>query len=138
MKKPAKPKQTPRPGVEPGDEVFFHHEGQPTSGRVVCHGAHGCTIDHSGEKRRVYWSDVLGHKRRAQKQFEVLDRGDDGAIVRDKSGKARFVAGAVPEPDTRPDETEDDVSVVRQVVQECAPLKKSLPAGRPVLLFFRS
>ena len=138
MKKPAKPKQTPRPGVEPGDEVFFHHEGQPSSGRVVCHGAHGCTIDHSGEKRRVYWSDVLGHKRRAQKQFEVLDRGDDGAIVRDQSGRARFVSGAVPEPDTRPDETEDDVSVVRQAVQECAPLKKSLPAGRPVLLFFRS
>ena len=133
MKKPAKRKQTPRPGVEPGDEVFFHHDGQPSHGRVLCHGAHGCTIDHGGQQRRVYWSDVLGHKARANKQFEVLDRGDDGAIVRDQSGRTRFVAGDVPEPDTRPDETADDVSVVRQAVEKCAPLKKSLSAGRVVL-----
>lgn len=136
--KPKRQKQTPRPGVEPGDDVFFHHEGQPTSGRVVCHGAHGCTIDHGGEKRRVYWSDVLGHKARAQKQFEVLDRGDDGVIVRDQSGKRRFVAGEVPEPDTRPDESPGDVSEVRRAVKECAPLKKSLPAGAPVMLFYRA
>lgn len=134
--KPTKQQQTPRPGVEPGDEVFFHHEGQPASGRVLCHGAHGCTIDHAGEQRRVYWSDVLGHKTRARKKFDVVDRGEDGAIVRDGSGKQRFVAGEVPEPEApKPDASKQDMDDLERHVREAAPMAKALPAGR-VLFFF--
>lgn len=131
-----KPQQTPRPGVEPGDELYFHHAGQPVSGRVLCHGEHGCTIDHDGEHRKVYWSDVLGHKRRAQKKFEVVDEGEDGAIVKDGTGKSRFVAGPVPKPaPKKPGAKPKDMEELERHVREAAPIAKALPAGR-VLFFF--
>lgn len=136
-----KRKQTPRPGVDPGDEVYFRHADGPAYGTVVCHGKHGCTIDHDGKRRRVYWSDVLGHRRRGNVEFKIVDRGDDGAIVTDGTGRHRFVAGNLPEPDTRPDEGPDDYDAVRRAVEEATasvsrPMTKALPAGEPIYLFF--
>jgi hypothetical protein len=50
-----------RGGYDVDDEVFFTHaSGGPGSGRVVCHGQHGCTVDDAGGARhQVTWDRVL-------------------------------------------------------------------------------
>ena len=35
------------------DEVYFHHRGVPKSGKVLCTGKHGCTVDCGGEQHFV-------------------------------------------------------------------------------------
>ncbi len=79
-----------------GDEVYFHKGGQPAAGKVVCSGKHGCTVDHKGERHKVKWERVLGHKKRAERRYHVEDEGEDGMIVRDDTGKRHFV-GIPPE-----------------------------------------
>lgn len=76
----------------PGDEVYYHHQGQPRSAKVLSAGLHGCTVDHGGKPHKLKWDKVLGHKTRSNQQFKVEEHGEDGLIVRDKTGKRRFVA----------------------------------------------
>lgn len=83
----------------PGDEVFFHHQGEPRAGLVTAAGRHGCTISHKGETLQVPWKQVAGHKRRAKQPFKLLDAGDDGVIVADKTGRKRYIAAPRQAPD---------------------------------------
>lgn len=98
MKQPQRPQQTdqqaPRANLE--DEVFFHHETGPRSGKVVATGRHGCTVDHGGKHHKVKWEHVAGVKKRAQVRYRVLEKGEDGLIVQDHRGARRYV-GVPPE-----------------------------------------
>lgn len=88
-----KPQQQPEPrgDVEVGDHLYVHHGGQPCTGRVVCHGRHGVTVEVDGQQHRVKWDKVLGHKQRVPMKFEVLEHGEDGMLVRDHRGRQRFI-----------------------------------------------
>lgn len=108
----------PKPGVEVDDELYVHHGGQPCTGRVVCHGRHGVTVDIDGKPHKVPWDKVLGHKRRAALHGDVVDQGEDGMIVQDTRGRRRFIAV--------PNEAKDDPMVAKSFGQ------------RPVLLFMKA
>lgn len=75
----------------PGDEVFFHHQNEPKSGRVVSTGKHGCVVDAGGKQHKLKWEHVLGHKKHSDQQFKVEEHGADGLIVKDMAGKRRFI-----------------------------------------------
>lgn len=135
-KRPAK--QQRQPGVEAGDHVYFRLGDQHTHGKVVCHGEHGCHIDHEGGRSRVYWSDVLGHKERSAKAARVVDKGDDGFLMEDDKGRRRFIAGELPEPEPEPrEDTADDHAAIADQIKRATPMTKSIlpPGGR--LLFFK-
>jgi len=83
----------------PGDEVFFHHQGEPRAGTVKAAGRHGCTIEHDGQCLQVPWRQVAGHKRRTKQPFKIIDAGDDGVIVADKTGRKRYIAAPRQAPD---------------------------------------
>lgn len=92
--KPAKPGAAaaqPVPNAYAGDEIFFHKAGQPVSGKVLCTGQHGCTVEHDGKPHRIKWEHVAGHKKRAVQRYKVLEQGHDGMIVEDGTGKRRYV-----------------------------------------------
>lgn len=80
----------------PGDEVYFHHKGVPKAGKVLCTGVHGCTVEHEGEKHKLKWEHLAGHKSRAPQDYKVIDHGEDGLIVENQHGKRRFL-GIPPE-----------------------------------------
>lgn len=88
--------QAAGPRAHAGDEVFFHKGGRPVSGKVVCTGKHGCTVEHEGEHHKVKWEHVAGHKKRAVQRYHVLEQGEDGLIVQDASGARRYI-GIPPE-----------------------------------------
>lgn len=73
------------------DEIYFHKGGQPVSGKVLCAGKHGCTVEHGGQQHKVKWEHVAGHKKRAPQRYTVVEEGEDGHIVQDSSGKRRLV-----------------------------------------------
>ena len=79
-----------------GDEVFFQKGGRPVSGKVLCTGKHGCTVEHGGEQHKVRWEHLNGHKKRVPQRYHVVEQGEDGLIVRDQTGKHRYV-GIPPE-----------------------------------------
>lgn len=106
----------PKPGVEVDDHLYVHANGQPCTGKVVCHGRHGVTVAVGGKHHKVTWDKVLGHKRRVALQGDVVDQGEDGMIVQDRQGRRRYVA--IPN-----DATEDPM------------VAKSFQ--RPVLLFMK-
>lgn len=107
----------PKPGIEVDDHLYVHHQGQPCTGRVVCHGRHGVTVDVGGKHAKVTWDKVLGHKRRVALQGDVVDQGEDGMIVQDKSGRRRFIAV--------PNESTEDPMVAKSL-------------QRPTLLFMKA
>lgn len=74
-----------------GDEVYFHLNGEPVAGSVVSVGKHGCTIQHEKKHHKVKWEKISGHKKRVQQRYTVVERGEDGMIVADTSGKKRYV-----------------------------------------------
>lgn len=76
----------------PGDEVFFHHSGQPKCGKVLSTGKHGCTVEHDGKQHKLKWEHLAGHKKRAPQQYKVLDHGEDGMIVENQHGQRRFLS----------------------------------------------
>lgn len=80
----------------PGDEVYFHKAGTPVSGKVLCAGQHGCTVEHGGAQHKVKWEHIAGHKKRAVQRYRVLEEGSDGMIVADSTGTRRYV-GIPPE-----------------------------------------
>lgn len=119
MKHPKLPKSDEsqrRPGVEVGDHLYVHHQGNPCTGRVVAHGKHGVTVDIGGQQHRVKWDKVFGHKKRAPVRYSVVDQGEDGMIVEDHNGRRRFIGV--------PHEAKDDPMVTK--------------AQRPVLLFVKA
>ena len=118
--KPKKAKEPEQRGdVEVGDDLYVHHEGQPCTGKVVCHGRHGVTVSIGDKHHKVKWDRVLGHKQRIPQSYTVLDHGEDGMLVQDASGRRRFIA--------TPNDSKEDPMVA-----------KSMNARRPVLLFTKS
>lgn len=108
----------PRSDVEVGDHLYVHHQGQPCTGVVHAHGKHGVTVEVGGQRHQVKWDKVLGHKKRAQQRYNVIEQGEDGMLVEDAQGKRRFVA--------IPNEAKDDPMVAKSFGQ------------RPVLLFMKA
>lgn len=80
----------------PGDEVFFHHNGQPKCGKVLCVGKHGCTVEHGGKQHKIKWEYLAGHKTRAPQDYKVVEHGEDGVIVENQHGQRRYL-GIPPE-----------------------------------------
>lgn len=75
----------------PGDEVFFHHKGEPKVGKVLAVGRHGCTVEHEKTRHKLKWEHVAGHKSRAPQNYTVEHHGDDGMIVKNQHGQRRFI-----------------------------------------------
>lgn len=73
------------------DEVYFHHNGEPKSGKVLSAGKHGCVVDHQGTRHKLKWQHVAGHKSRAPQTYKVEEEGEAGLIVTDDKGKRRLV-----------------------------------------------
>lgn len=120
----------PLPGVVVGDEVYFRHHLGPTSGRVVCHGKHGATIEMAdGKQHKVKWQHVLAHKRRAAQSYQIEDEGEDGMIVVDAAGGRHFIG--------IPPEAREDRMVVKSMgggrrlvfLTKAAPASSGMPPG---------
>lgn len=79
-------------GAYVGDEVFFHHNGTPKSGKVIASGKHGCTVEHEGKHHKIKWGCLSGHKKRTKQSYTVDDLGEEGMIVRAADGSKRFVS----------------------------------------------
>lgn len=122
-----------RGDVEHGDELYLNHRGQPCTGRVLSHGQHGVTVDIGGQQHQVRWDGVMGHKRRVPLSFEVLEQGEDGMLVRDKSGRKRFIA--------LPDDARETGALVKALATVGANLQQGLNMtqnGREIILFFKA
>lgn len=75
-----------------GDEVFFHHNRMPKSGKVVAVGKHGCHVDDTdGVRHKLKWEHIAGHKKRAPQTYKVMEEGEDGLIVADGAGRRRLM-----------------------------------------------
>ena len=75
-----------------GDEIYFHHNGQPKTGKVVCHGKHGCQAkDCEGNLHKLKWDAIAGHKKRAVTSVKVLEDGEDAAIVENNYGHRQLL-----------------------------------------------
>jgi len=108
FKPPKPPKEpTPRPGVEVGDHLYVHHQGQPCTGLVKAHGRHGVTVEVDGQHHKVRWDKVLGHKRRAIQKYNVVDQGEDGILVEGAGGRRRYIA--------TPNESKEDPMVAKAI-----------------------
>jgi hypothetical protein len=118
-KAPGKTQKEPerRPGVEVGDELYVHHEGQPCTCRVAAHGKHGVTGEIDGAHHKITWDKVLGHKSRVAIRGQIIDQGEDGMLLQDQAGRRRYVA--------TPNEAKEDPLVIA----------KAFDPRRPVLLF---
>ncbi len=86
-----KPEPVANPDVCRGDHVYFQHPTGPHAAQVQAVGKHGITVHHAGKPHRVRWEHVLGHKSRAAQQYEVLEEGEDGMIVKDAGGGRRYL-----------------------------------------------
>jgi hypothetical protein len=76
----------------PGDEVYFHYRGEPSVGKVISVGQHGCTVDSDGKQHKLKWEHLRGHKSRVPQQYRVLHDGEDGVIVENQHGKRRLLS----------------------------------------------
>ena len=86
------------PGIERGDHVYAQH---PRRGaitvRVTAVGKDGFRGQcERGNRYGVPFADYVGHKARMVQNYETVDQGADGAILRGPDGKRRFLAGGVP------------------------------------------
>lgn len=79
--------------VRRGDVLYVSGESGPACGEVLCHGRDGVTVRIDGKHHQVRWKSVLGHKQRIETHANVVDRGDDGAIVEDEEGVRRYIQG---------------------------------------------
>ena len=119
--KPEKPKDPePKPGVEVGDHLYVHHQGQPCTGKVAARGRHGVTVEIDGKHHKVKWPNVLGHKKRAQQRYTIIDQGEDGMLVEDARGQRRFIGV--------PNESKEDPMVAKSLARPVL-LFKAQPAG---------
>lgn len=143
--KPEKPAKRPKgaEGVDLGDSVYVRH---PKRGAIAVSvtglGKDGFTgrCD-QGEKHRVPWDGYLGHKARLLHRYELLEQGSDGALVKDGTGRQRFIAGMeMPEPEEKAAReaaaiAQDD-PIVGGLDELEKPLKKALTEARPMLPMF--
>lgn len=107
----------PNPGVDVGDHIYVQHRGQHCVGVVCAHGKHGATVEIDGKHHKIKWKGVLGHKKRAQANYNVVDEGEDGMLVEDAHGKRKFIA--------MPNEAKEDPMVAKSF------------GRRPVALFMK-
>lgn len=115
-----------------GDEVYYRHPvHQVTHGKVIAHGQHGATCRHEdGETHQVLWEDLLGHRKRRERAFSVVDQGEDGAILADERGQRHFLAGDLPvsngdldQDPARPDPSQDPAQpLAKALLVDLAPL----------------
>ncbi|WP_438979532.1 hypothetical protein [Polynucleobacter sp.] len=75
-----------------GDEVFFHHKGEPKVGKVLAVGRHGCTVEHEKTRHKLKWEHIAGHSSRAKQDYTVEHHGEDGMIVKSQNGQKRFIS----------------------------------------------
>jgi len=83
--------------VSKGDSVYFQSKHGPKSGVVLSHGEHGLSVDSDGQTHKVYWKHLLGHKQRLQHKMSLVEKGEDGAIVKNEKGDHSYIAGEMPE-----------------------------------------
>lgn len=110
-------------GVGIDDEVFYNHpEVGVSSGRVRAIGKDGFTVEGSdGKTSGSLWDTFRGHKKRAERQYHVVERGESGALVEDPLTKKRhFLAGDIQ------DEDDEDLADEREIIFN-KPLVKSEP-----------
>lgn len=74
-----------------GDLVFFNHPQGPMSGEVTAVGKHGAHIRTGKTTHKMYWKHVLGLKKRASQNYNIVEYGEDGHLVEDANGLRRFV-----------------------------------------------
>ncbi|CAH2606243.1 conserved protein of unknown function (plasmid) [Rhodovastum atsumiense] len=101
---PAKPAKRPKgaEGIDVGDSVYVRHSKRGAIAvSVSAVGKDGFTARcDKGERHRCAWGSYLGHRARMLHRYELVEQGADGALVRDGSGRQRFVAGLeLPEPE---------------------------------------
>ena len=108
-------------GVGIDDEVFYTHpESGVASGRVRAIGKDGFTVEGSdGKSSGSLWDTFRGHKKRAERQYHIVERGESGAMVEDPLTKKRhFLAGEIQEED------DEDLADEREIIFN-KPLVKS-------------
>lgn len=82
-----------------GDSIYFSDSaGQAQHGTVAAVGKHGATVDCQDDDgksstHQVRHSAIVGHRKRAERKLIIIDRGEDGSICADESGKRVFVRG---------------------------------------------
>jgi len=71
-------------------------------------GKDGMTVDAGdGKPSGVLWDAFRGHKKRAERQYHVVDRGESGSVVEDPlTGKRHFLAGEIDDDEDLADERE--------------------------------
>lgn len=95
----ALPAKQPHRALYPGDSVYFQDtHGQAQHGTVAGVGKHGATIDVQGDdgkavEHKVHHHRIIGHRKRAERKLVIIDRGEDGGIAVDESGKRVFLHG---------------------------------------------
>lgn len=101
---PPKPAKRPKgaEGIDVGDAVYVRH---PKRGAISVSvsgvGRDGFTARcDEGKRHQIPFDAFLGHKARMLHRYELVEQGADGALVKDATGRQRFVAGLeMPEPE---------------------------------------
>jgi hypothetical protein len=116
--------KAPRPMVSHDDHIYFSTDKGAHHGKVISIGNDGCRCeDEANEQHEVTWDKVLGHRKRADKKLVIVDKGEDGFIAKDESGKLVFVRGSVGD-EEHPEETAPPATETKlqkaQVIAELA------------------
>lgn len=85
-----------RASVAIGDSIYYKHPetGAAHHGVIASVGKHGVTTDaDGGGEHQVRWESYLGHRKRTERRLTIVDRGEDGSIMRDEDGKLVYVRG---------------------------------------------
>lgn len=101
--KPAAPVKRP-PGGEglgAGDQVYVRHPKRGAIAvKVKAVGRDGFkAVDGEGLEHRVPHAHYLGHRARMLNRYRLVEQGADGALLEDSSGRRRFVAGEMVQPE---------------------------------------
>lgn len=126
------PPEPKRPSMENGDSIYYHHPdtGAPHHGAVAAVGKHGMLVDaDGGGEHKVRWGDYIGHKARVQRKLTVVDRGEDGSIMEDETGRRVFIQGEIP----NDDEDAEDLTKALSGSYETAIESRITDALAPVL-----
>lgn len=95
----ALPANQPHRALYAGDSIYFSDSaGNAQHGTVAAVGKHGATVDCQDDDgktstHQVRHSAIVGHRKRAERKLIVIDRGEDGSICADESGKRVFIRG---------------------------------------------
>lgn len=118
-------KQKTRPMVSHDDHIYFSTDKGAHHGKVIAIGEDGCMCeDGDSQQHNVTWDKVLGHRKRAEKKLVIVDKGEDGFIAKDESGKLVFVRGSVGDED-HPEDTAPPAETKMQKAQVISELAKA-------------